>query len=190
MMTVRRVLLFAVVCVVFSAPSNAASAKSSNERRLVALERLVRDDSPRVRLEALRALAKIRSAKSAELALTVLDKPMDPFLDYALWLTINDLADQWIAAVKSGEWEKSPDWSFWKAPLIQLTGKKMGIIGFMRGLANDVADDGITANAVLPGLTNTLAIVLNPKNKGAPRGGNRRSNDWKNRVTLPVQSYS
>jgi NAD(P)-dependent dehydrogenase (short-subunit alcohol dehydrogenase family) len=35
---------------------------------------------------------------------------------------------------------------------------KMGIIGFMRGLANDVASDGITANAVLPGLTNTQAI--------------------------------
>jgi NAD(P)-dependent dehydrogenase (short-subunit alcohol dehydrogenase family) len=37
---------------------------------------------------------------------------------------------------------------------------KMGIIGFMRGLANDVASDGITANSVLPGLTNTLAIAL------------------------------
>jgi NAD(P)-dependent dehydrogenase (short-subunit alcohol dehydrogenase family) len=36
---------------------------------------------------------------------------------------------------------------------------KMGIIGFMRGLANDVANDGITANAVLPGLTNTTAIA-------------------------------
>jgi 3-oxoacyl-[acyl-carrier protein] reductase len=36
---------------------------------------------------------------------------------------------------------------------------KMGIIGFMRGLANDVAGDGITANSVLPGLTNTLAIA-------------------------------
>src|SRR5271163_2076920 len=36
---------------------------------------------------------------------------------------------------------------------------KMGIIGFMRGLANDVASDGITANAVLPGLTNTPAIT-------------------------------
>src|SRR5258706_14562129 len=35
---------------------------------------------------------------------------------------------------------------------------KMGIIGFMRGLANDVASDGITSNAALPGLTNTLAI--------------------------------
>jgi NAD(P)-dependent dehydrogenase (short-subunit alcohol dehydrogenase family) len=37
---------------------------------------------------------------------------------------------------------------------------KMGIIGFMRGLANDVANDGITANAVLPGLTITRIRVL------------------------------
>jgi NAD(P)-dependent dehydrogenase (short-subunit alcohol dehydrogenase family) len=36
---------------------------------------------------------------------------------------------------------------------------KMGIVGFMRGLANDVANDGITANAVLPGLTNTQATA-------------------------------
>lgn len=36
---------------------------------------------------------------------------------------------------------------------------KMGIIGFMRGLANDVANDGITANVALPGLTNTQAIA-------------------------------
>jgi len=36
---------------------------------------------------------------------------------------------------------------------------KMGIIGFMRGLANDVGSDGITANAVLPGLTNTPATA-------------------------------
>jgi NAD(P)-dependent dehydrogenase (short-subunit alcohol dehydrogenase family) len=40
---------------------------------------------------------------------------------------------------------------------------KMGIIGFMRGLANDVAGDNITANAVLPGLTNTLAIASQPE---------------------------
>jgi NAD(P)-dependent dehydrogenase (short-subunit alcohol dehydrogenase family) len=39
---------------------------------------------------------------------------------------------------------------------------KMGIIGFMRGLANDVAGDNITANAVLPGLTNTLATASQP----------------------------
>jgi putative heme-binding domain-containing protein len=105
MMTVQRVLLFAFVCVVFPAQFKAAAAESSNDRRLTAIEKLVRDESPRVRLEALRALAKIPSAKSAELALSVLDKPMDPFLDYGLWLTINDLADPWIAAIKSGAWK-------------------------------------------------------------------------------------
>lgn len=34
---------------------------------------------------------------------------------------------------------------------------KMAIIGFMRGLANEVGNDGITCNAVLPGLTHTVA---------------------------------
>jgi len=37
---------------------------------------------------------------------------------------------------------------------------KMGIIGFMRGLANDVANDGVTANSVLPGLTDTGATAV------------------------------
>lgn len=36
---------------------------------------------------------------------------------------------------------------------------KMGIMGFMRGLANDVANDGITCNSLLPGLTNTIATL-------------------------------
>ena len=36
---------------------------------------------------------------------------------------------------------------------------KMGAIGFIRGLANDVAPDGITANAILPSLTRTPATA-------------------------------
>jgi NAD(P)-dependent dehydrogenase (short-subunit alcohol dehydrogenase family) len=40
---------------------------------------------------------------------------------------------------------------------------KMGIIGFMRGLANDVASDNITANAVLPGIINTQAVADIPE---------------------------
>jgi 3-oxoacyl-[acyl-carrier protein] reductase len=47
---------------------------------------------------------------------------------------------------------------------------KMGIIGFMRGLANDVANDGITANSVLPGLTNTAAI--------APQSEEQKEETW------------
>lgn len=80
------------------------SAEANRDARLVPLARLIQDPSPRVRLEALRSLAKIPDAKAAELALSVLDQPMDPTLDYALWLTINDLAAPWIAALESGAW--------------------------------------------------------------------------------------
>lgn len=40
---------------------------------------------------------------------------------------------------------------------------KMGVIGFVRGLANDVAADGITANALLPALTNTPGTSAMPE---------------------------
>ena len=63
------------------------------------------DPFPRVRIEAMRALAEIPSARSAELVLSEVDQPMDTFLDYAAWLSINDLAKPWIEAVKSGEWK-------------------------------------------------------------------------------------
>src|SRR6185369_10218022 len=35
-------------------------------------------------------------------------------------------------AVRSGEWSKSPDWSFWKSPLVELAGKTMGVVGYGR----------------------------------------------------------
>src|SRR5499427_6078547 len=35
-------------------------------------------------------------------------------------------------AVSAGEWSSNPDWSFWKAPLVELAGKTMGIVGFGR----------------------------------------------------------
>ncbi|MSU36277.1 MAG: c-type cytochrome [Pedosphaera sp.] len=73
--------------------------------RLPQLAMLIRDPSPKVRLEALRALARIPSVESATLALTVLDLPMDSTLDYGLWLTINDLAEPWLAAFESGSWK-------------------------------------------------------------------------------------
>ena len=81
--------------------ANNASLPNSINR----LAKLVSDNSPRVRVEALRALAKIPAAQSAELALGVLNQPMDPTLDYAVWLTINDLAEPWIAAIQSGAWK-------------------------------------------------------------------------------------
>ncbi len=35
-------------------------------------------------------------------------------------------------AVRAGEWAHNPDWSFWKSPLMELSGKTMGIVGFGR----------------------------------------------------------
>ncbi len=40
---------------------------------------------------------------------------------------------------------------------------KMGVIGFVRGLANDLGADGITVNAVLPAITNTPATAVVPE---------------------------
>ena len=35
-------------------------------------------------------------------------------------------------AVRGGAWSRSADWCFWKAPLVELAGKTMGIVGFGR----------------------------------------------------------
>lgn len=35
-------------------------------------------------------------------------------------------------AVQNGEWTKNPDWSFWKKPLVELSGKTLGVIGYGR----------------------------------------------------------
>lgn len=62
----------------------------------------VADDHPQVRLEAVRALAQIPSPRAAELAMTALDRPVDKFLDYAIWLTARDLEPQWLPALQKG----------------------------------------------------------------------------------------
>jgi putative heme-binding domain-containing protein len=95
--------LSVVVVALVVAVTNLAAA--TDQARLDLLAKLIADDSPLVRLETLRSLAKFPSARSAEIALSVLNKPMDPTLDYGLWLTINDLAEPWIVAIQNGEWK-------------------------------------------------------------------------------------
>jgi len=67
------------------------------------LEPRVADESPRVRLEAVRSLAEIPSARAAGVALGALEKPMDPFLDYALWLTARQLKLRWLPEFEAGK---------------------------------------------------------------------------------------
>ncbi len=59
------------------------------------LARAIVDPQPRVRLEAIVALAKLKSADALRTALKALDAPMDSFLDRALWLTVHATAPQW-----------------------------------------------------------------------------------------------
>ena len=73
------------------------------------LERLVEDNHPRVRLEAVRALAALRSenrtgagSQPIEVATRVMNHPMDRFLDYALWLTARETQQEWLAELRAG----------------------------------------------------------------------------------------
>src|SRR5262249_28676772 len=56
----------------------------------------VTDDHPQVRLEAIRALARIPDVHAPEAALVALDRPIDKPLDYALWLTLRELEPHWM----------------------------------------------------------------------------------------------
>ncbi len=53
------------------------------------------DDSPRVRLEAVVAAAKVQSPDAIKVALKVLDKPMDSYIERALWLAVHATKKQW-----------------------------------------------------------------------------------------------
>jgi putative heme-binding domain-containing protein len=73
------------------------------EQAFATLATLAADSHPRVRLEAVRALAEIKTPESMQAALGVLDHPMDQFLDFALYLTVNDLQSAWLPAFQSGQ---------------------------------------------------------------------------------------
>ncbi|HEV8377529.1 MAG TPA: PVC-type heme-binding CxxCH protein, partial [Tepidisphaeraceae bacterium] len=63
----------------------------------------VADENPQVRLNAVISLGQIPSLRSIELAMSALDRPMDRWIDYGLYLTINKLKDTWLPAVSSGQ---------------------------------------------------------------------------------------
>jgi putative heme-binding domain-containing protein len=69
------------------------------------LARAVKDEHPRVRVEAARAAAKIPKPAAADLVLSILNTKLDRFLDYAVWLSINDLAKPWTQSIREGKWK-------------------------------------------------------------------------------------
>lgn len=65
------------------------------------LTKAVTDVHPQVRLEAVIALRKIHTPEAARTALSVVEQPMDEFLDYALWQTVRDLEPIWTKRLKT-----------------------------------------------------------------------------------------
>lgn len=64
------------------------------------------DSHLRVKVEAVRALARIPDLRSVEIVLGLIDSmASDSFLEYALWLSINDLSRVWLASLESGAWK-------------------------------------------------------------------------------------
>lgn len=61
------------------------------------VSKAVLDKHPQVRLEAVILSRKMNNAAAAKMALSVLDFPMDEFLDFALWQTMQELEPKWTS---------------------------------------------------------------------------------------------
>jgi putative membrane-bound dehydrogenase-like protein len=90
------------------APASTTATPAPDRRapNLYSLPRLAADPNPRVRLETLRILARSGGLQAIDLILDAAVKTAgDPFLEYAAWLSINDLAPRWTRALASGNWK-------------------------------------------------------------------------------------
>jgi putative heme-binding domain-containing protein len=75
---------------------------------LALLQPLMKDDHPRVRLQALVACAHVRTTNAIQIALAAGDLPTDRFLDYALRQVVFSLKPLWLDAFKAGALNLSP----------------------------------------------------------------------------------
>ncbi|MCG3197625.1 MAG: hypothetical protein GHCLOJNM_02113 [bacterium] len=73
------------------------------EEPLALLERAVRDEHPRVRLEAVVALSFVPDPRSIEIATLAVYKPMDRYLEFALRNTAIALERNWMPSFEAGE---------------------------------------------------------------------------------------
>ncbi len=73
------------------------------ENSLAILKFAIADEHPRVRIEAIRVLAKLPGWEAMDTALSALGKPTDRFIDYALWLNVQQRGEEWLAALLAGK---------------------------------------------------------------------------------------
>lgn len=67
------------------------------------LARRVEDEHPQVRMEAVMACAAIPSPRSIQVAVRVVDRPVDQWIDYALTQAVHHLGPHWLEAFKRGD---------------------------------------------------------------------------------------
>ena len=68
------------------------------EERLIAA---AQDEHPQVRLESLAAIRAKPSRRAAEMAMLVMDQPMDKNVDFALWVTMRELEEHWLPTMET-----------------------------------------------------------------------------------------
>ncbi len=77
------------------------------------LSPLASDENPRVRLEAVRALVKCNPEsekyQAPKAIASALDKPVDRWLDYAIWQSLRETKDQWLPDFKAGKFNFGGD---------------------------------------------------------------------------------
>ena len=103
------------------------------------ISRRILESCPSVKLVCVLAtgynVVDIHAAK--ELGVTVCNVPAygtQMVAQFAIGLLLELCHHAWLhsESVKAGDWERCPDFCYWKTPIIELAGKTMGIIGFGR----------------------------------------------------------
>ena len=120
------------------------------------LARGVEDEHARVRLEAVRGLAKSGAPEAAEIALRVLSQPMDRFLDFALWKTVRETQEDWLPRMLSGETDLGGDIEHLTFALS--AAESPNVVGPLVALVKD----GRIDNSRLEGVLNLIASLGNP----------------------------
>ncbi len=70
---------------------------------LALLRHAIQDSEPQVRLEAVRTLSASKAPEAILVALQSLDKPVDKYLDYALYTAVRDLEPHWFGPFRAGK---------------------------------------------------------------------------------------
>lgn len=76
---------------------------------LDALAKLVQDEHPRVRLEAIRALARSDRPEAADTAMRGLPTAADRFIEYALWTTMRETKTSWLPETERLVFSQDPE---------------------------------------------------------------------------------